>query len=355
MNLPITMSGVVLTGHGGPEKLEYRTDLPVPAPGPGEVLVRVLAAGVNNTDINTRIGWYDSAVTGATDSGDVGETGGWNGAIAFPRIQGGDLCGRVIALGDDVAPEWEGKRIVVQNCQPIPTAANPVALRVIGSDYDGGFAEYCMVPANQLFDVTDATLSDIELAAMPCAFGTAEGLLARAGVNPSDRVLITGASGGVGMAAVKLAKLRGAHVTAVTSPAKADAVREAGADTVLGRDETASENYLTAVIDVVGGDATPDLLKALRPGGRYAVAGAIAGPLVTMDLRDIYLKDLTLFGCTFQSRATFQGLVDHINAGRIRPLISNTYPLADIATAQDDFQSKRYPGKLVLVPPSETS
>ena len=100
VTLPATMSGVTLTRHGGPEALEWREDLPVPRPGPGQVLVRVLAAGVNNTDINTRVGWYAAEVTGATEEGDAGvAAGGWGGALDFPRIQGGDLCGEVVALG----------------------------------------------------------------------------------------------------------------------------------------------------------------------------------------------------------------------------------------------------------------
>ncbi|NNF91288.1 MAG: alcohol dehydrogenase, partial [Boseongicola sp.] len=97
MSLPDTMSGVRLTGHGGPEKLVWSDTIAVPRPGPGEVLIRVRAAGVNNTDINTRIGWYAKEITGATADaieGDI-EAGGWSGALDFPRIQGADLCGTV--------------------------------------------------------------------------------------------------------------------------------------------------------------------------------------------------------------------------------------------------------------------
>ena len=369
MTIPSHMQGVQLIRHGGPETLVWNDAIPVPQPGPGEVLVRVLAAGVNNTDINTRVGWYAKEVTGATDASgaDDVEAGGFAGALNFPLIQGGDLCGRVVALGDGVAGPSEGARVtaplnqpegpglgarvIAPNVQTEASTDSPVALRVIGSDYDGAFAQYCVVPAKHLYDVTASPLSDVEIAAMPCAYGTAEGLLDRADLRDEDRVLITGASGGVGMAAVQLAKVRGAHVTAFSAAAKADAVRAAGADAVLDRGAMPEADGHTVVIDLVGGPDWPNLITALAPGGRYAVAGAIAGPIVEMDLRDIYLKDLSIFGCTYQSRAVFSRLVELINRGAVRPLVSQTYPLAEIGRAQEDFAAKRYPGKLVLIPP----
>ncbi len=352
--LPNVMSGVYLTRHGGPEALEWREDIPVPRPGPGEVLVRMLAAGVNNTDINTRIGWYSAQVTSATDavSDDAGiEAGGWSGALNFPLIQGGDICGRVVALGSGVDGPGMGARVTCPNVIPRPTPDNPVGYVVPGSEFDGGFAQYCLLRAADLYDVTAAPLSDIEIGAMPCAFGTAAGLLARAEVTDGTHVLVTGASGGVGMAAVQIAAHRGAQVTGISSAAKADAVRKAGAAEVIDRNETLPENRFDAVIDVVGGLVWPQLIGALRPGGTYAVSGAIAGPIVEADLRQIYLRDLTLKGSTYQPHEVFAGLVGLINTGAIRPLVSKTYPLAEIARAQEDFQSKRYPGKLVLIPP----
>ncbi|MEM7177364.1 MAG: alcohol dehydrogenase family protein [Pseudomonadota bacterium] len=352
-SLPATMSGVQLTGHGGPEKLVWNSQIPMPRPGPGEVLVRVLAAGVNNTDINTRVGWYAKEVREATDTAGAGnvEAGGWGGALEFPRIQGGDLCGRVVALGEDAMGFEIGQRVTCAINQPMPGPENPVGFVALGSEFDGAFAEFCKVPADQLFDVSGSPLSDIEIAAIPCAFGTAENLVVRSGIRATDHVLITGASGGVGMAAVQLAKLRGAHVTAQASGPKQAAVRAAGADRVLDRGETPAPGSLSVVIDIVGGPGWGGLIEALSPGGRYATSGAIAGPIVEADLRTIYLNDITIFGCTYQPREVFLGLVDLVNSGRIRPLISQTYPLAEIARAQADFAEKLYPGKLVLIPP----
>ncbi|WP_425595927.1 alcohol dehydrogenase family protein [Ruegeria faecimaris] len=350
MTLPKTMSGVFLTCHGGPEALEWRDDIPVPTPAPGQVLVRVAAAGVNNTDINTRIGWYSSDVTGATDAVDQEvEAGGWGGALNFPRIQGGDLCGIVEIAGPETG-FTPGQRVTCPINLPRPRPGNPTGFIVLGSEIDGAFAQYCLVQADDLYDVSASPLSDIEIAAIPCAFGTAEAMLTRSGVTAGQKVLITGASGGVGLAAVQLAALRGASVWGVTGAAKAEAVKSQGATATFNRDASLPTDMFDVVIDVVGGPAWADLILALKPGGLYAVAGAIAGPIVQADLRDIYLRDITIHGSTHQPFEVFGRLVELVNAGRIKPLISKTYPLKDIATAQEDFQSKTFPGKLVLVP-----
>ena len=354
MAIPATMKGVQLIGHGGPDKLVWNDSLPTPRPGPGEVLVRVLAAGVNNTDINTRIGWYSRAITGGTadvDPAGVVEAGGWAGALGFPLIQGGDLCGEVVELGQGACGPALGARVTCPINQPDPTEDEPTRIRVIGSELDGAFAQYCTVPACQLHEVGSSPLSDVEIAAIPCAHGTAFNLLHRAHVHAGDAVLVTGASGGVGLAAVELAKLKGAQVTAIAGAGKRDAVLRAGADVVLDRSEMPAASRFTVAIDVVGGPNWLSVIGALKPGGRYAVAGAIAGPIVEADLRTIYLNDLTLFGCTYTPHEVFAELIALVNAGRVRPLVSRTYPLAEIGAAQADFAAKRYPGKLVLIPP----
>ena len=350
--LPAAMRGVYLTRHGGPEALEWREDIPVPRPGAGEVLVRVRAAGVNNTDINTREGWYAAEVTGAT--GETGEgvaAGGWSGALRFPLIQGGDLCGEVVARGEGVTAPVLGARVTCPINIPRPTPENPVGFVALGSEIDGAFAEYCLMRADDLHDVSGAPLSDVEIAAVPCAFGTALGLLDRAGVAAGQEVLITGASGNVGLAAVQLASILGAQVTGIAAPTKAATVREEGAAQVIARDIPLPQDHYHAVIDLVGGAGVAACIDALRPGGQYAVAGAIAGPMIEVDLRRIYLRDITLHGCTYQAPRIFARLMDMVRAGEVRPRISATYPLRDIARAQADFQTKTHAGKLILLPP----
>ncbi len=179
-------------------------------------------------------------------------------------------------------------------------------------------------------------------------------MLTRAGVG-AERVLITGASGGVGSAAIQLAKRRGASVTGIAAAAKADQVLALGADRVVHRGDSVLKEIgpeaVDVVVDLVGGDQWPELLDVLVTGGRYVTAGAIAGPIVELDLRTLYLRDLTLFGSTYTDDSVFADVVRYTKLGDIRPLVAGTYPLADIAQAQRDFMAKRHTGNLVLIPP----
>ena len=356
--LPKRMKAVVTAGNGGYDKLVYG-EVDVPVPGPGEVLIRVLAAGVNNTDINTRLGWYSPSVTAGTDqlTAAPAETaisdGGWNGASPFPLIQGTDCCGLVVTA-PSTHSALTGKRVLVRPCMR-PKGFSQPDMVWMASDFDGAFAQYVKVPASEVFTV-DCAWSDAELATIPCAYGTAENMLHRAGVKADDRVFITGASGGVGSAALQLAKRRGAIVIASTSPSKIDAVKSLGADAVAGRGagafEFLKEQPVDVVVDNVAGADFGLWMKLLRRGGRYVSSGAIAGPMVQMDWRDIYLKDITLIGCTAWDEPVFPNLISYIERGEIRPLLARTYPLDDIAGAQRDFLMKDFVGNLVLIPPS---
>jgi NADPH:quinone reductase-like Zn-dependent oxidoreductase len=146
----------------------------------------------------------------------------------------------------------------------------------------------------------ESELDDAELASFPCAYSTAENMLERAGTKQNDRVFITGASGGVGSSAVQLAKRRGATVIASCSPGKTDNMNSLGVEKVVDRNIdpilTVGKNSVDVVIDLVAGDQWPSLLEILRPGGKYATAGAIAGPIVDFDAITLYLKDLTFYG-----------------------------------------------------------
>lgn len=359
--IPRRMSAVLLTGHGGFEKLAWRDDVPVPEAGAGEVLIRVGAAAVNNTDINTRVGWYSKAVTEGTNAGGVvaaaeAADATWAGtALAFPRIQGIDACGRIVAVGPGVAPGRIGERVLVEPCLRAPVGWAPWRAWYLGSECDGAFAQFVKVPAEHAHRI-DSALGDAELASFPCSYSTAENMLTRAGVVAGESVLVTGASGGVGSAAVQLARARGARVIAVAGAAKEAEVRALGAEVFVARGGSLvaalGRDGIDAVIDVAAGPGWAELLEVLRPGGRYAVAGAIAGPMVTLDVRTLYLKDLTLFGCTCLGDGVFAGLVRVIESGAIRPVVAATFPLRDIVTAQELFLAKTHVGKIVLIPPS---
>jgi NADPH:quinone reductase-like Zn-dependent oxidoreductase len=359
--LPRTMQAVVLRGHGGLEQLEVRDDVPVPVPAANEVLVQVGAAALNNTDINTRVGWYSRGVAAATDRlagepaarpGDPAD-GNWSGQpFVFPRIQGLDACGRIVATGSGVDPVRLGERVLVD---PVVRTGEGTASSVqyVGLERDGAFAQYVAVPAANAHRI-DSPLSDVELACFPCAWGTAQNLVQRAGVGPGDTVLVTGASGGVGSAVVQLARLQGATVLAITQADKAALVQGLGAARTLTRADDLGQSLgresVDVVIDVVGGPAFGQLLEVLRRRGRYAVAGAIAGPVVELDLRTLYLKDLSLYGCTVTTAEQFAALVRHIEQGRLRPVVGAVYPLPQVHAAQTDFLSKAQAGKIVLVP-----
>ncbi|MGH1484264.1 MAG: alcohol dehydrogenase family protein [Geminicoccales bacterium] len=343
-----TMTGVVLIGHGGPECLDWREDLPVPTPGPGDVLIRVAAAGVNNTDINTRTAWYSKSDSDASDAS-------WSGkALTFPRIQGADVCGTIVAVGDGVDAKRVGERVLVEPCLREADGQSLGTPWYFGSECDGGFADYTRVAARHACKI-ESSMSDVELASFPCSYSTAENMLTRSGVTAGETVMVTGASGGVGSAAVQLAHARGAKVVAVTSPAKAEALRELGAETTLDREmDYAKElgaNAVDVVVDLVAGTKWPALLDVLRPGGRYAVSGAIGGPIVELDVRTLYLKDLSFFGCTVLEPEVFSNLVKRIEKGQVRPLVAETFPLKEITAAQEAFQAKGYIGKIVLALP----
>jgi NADPH:quinone reductase-like Zn-dependent oxidoreductase len=362
MDIPDQMTAVLLTGHGGFDQLDYRTDVPIPRLAVGEVLVKVGAAGINNTDINTRIGWYSKSQNKTSKTGEakassntVKDDASWGGeALVLPRIQGADVCGEIVRISKGIDPARIGERVLIEPCLRPNPDKQEFEFSYVGSECDGGFAQYIKIRADFAHKI-DCELTDTELASFPCSYSTAENLLSRSGVDAGERVLITGASGGVGSAAVQLAKRRGAKIIAIAGASKAHAVMKLGAENVIPR----GSNLLAAlgaksidvIIDVVGGPEWPDLLEVLVPGGRYATAGAIAGPNVNLDLRTLYLKDLSLFGCTGLAPSVFRNLVGYIERGEIKSVVAQTFPLKDIVEAQETFLSKKHTGNIVLIPP----
>lgn len=364
-NLPTTMSAYVLHQHGGMDAQQFHTDWPVPQPGPDDVLIKVGACGCNNTDINTRTGWYSKSVTTATDGGSVQTAQGeddpaWGGSpIQFPRIQGADVVGVVVALGANAPPALMGKR-VMQDCwqRDWSDPLNRDKTGYFGSERDGGFAQYTTSDYRNTH-VVNSTMTDAELATFSCSYSTAEGMLSRAQVGQGDHVLITGASGGVGSALVQLAKRRGALVVALSSPAKHAALKDLGADVTLDRAPpdlaatlaaTTGRATVDVVCDVVGGDDWPRMIDVMARGARYACSGAIAGPMVNLDLRTLYLRDLTFHGSTVIPPHIFTDLLEYIEREEIKPLVAATFPLAELPAAQAAFMAKTHIGNFVMLP-----
>jgi len=359
-DLPKTMKAMVLTGHGGLDKYEWHDDWPVPVAAPDEVLIRVEACGMNNTDVNTRSGWYSKDVTEATTGGAHDSIGNddpsWGGAaIRFPRIQGADVVGTVIAAGADADAALVGRRVMTDGW--LRDWNDPMALDktgYFGSECDGGYAEYTKTHFRNVAAV-DSLLSSPELATFSCSYSTAEGMLSRARVGAGDTVLIPGASGGVGGALIQLANRRGARTIAMASANKHSDVAALGPDRILPRtphDLAAAliGEKITVVADIVGGDGFPALIDILERGGRYTCSGAIAGPMVELDLRTMYLHDLTFTGSTVLALNVFPDLVGYIERGEVKPVLAATYPLRKLCEAQIAFIGKRHTGNIVIVP-----
>lgn len=359
---PTTMRAFVLTGHGDLDQLHYHDDWPTPVPTGGEVLIRVHACGLNNTDVNTRTAWYSKGVSGETTGGALDTAGDddatWGGApITFPRIQGADVCGTVVSVGEGADAKLIGRRVLISTwLRDWDDPLNLEKCGYFGSECDGGFAEYTKIDQRHVHPI-DSTLSNAELATFATSYVTAENMLNRANVRAGDTVLIPGASGGVGSALIQLAKRRGAIAIAMASEAKWDQVRAAGADAILPRapkdlkaelkKHTGSET-VSVVADVVGGTSWPELIDVLARGGRYTCAGAIAGPMVQMDLRTFYLRDLTFTGATIVPPGVFADLVGYIERGEIKPMLAATWPLEELRTAQQAFIDKKHVGNIVV-------
>ena len=363
LSIPSTMRAVVLTGHGGMDKLEFHNDWPVPEPQAGEVLIRVHACGMNNTDVNTRTAWYSKGVTENTTGSALDdaedEDASWGGAaITFPRIQGADVVGTVIATGPDAKPDLIGKRVIIDTwLRDWDDPLNMDKCGYYGSELDGGYAEYTKIDQRFVHPV-NCDLSDAELATFATSYITAENMLNRASVTVEDTVLVPGASGGVGSALIQLAHRRGAKTIAMSGPYKAEQLSKLEPLAVLPRSpddlrkalkDSVERESVSVVADVVGGGMFPQLIDVLERGGRYTCAGAIAGPIVELDLRTFYLKDLTFTGATIVPPGTFAELVKYIEDGEIRPLLAGTYPLEEFHRGQQAFIDKKHIGNIVVV------
>ena len=324
---------MLLIGNDGFEKLSYRGDVPMPVAATGDVLIRIGAAGVNNTDINTRTAWHSKSVTAPTvDGGASGfveaqtDDSGWTGAVPhFPRIQGADACGRIVDVGASVSSNRIGERVIVEPifCDPAGHAFDAI---YFGSEVDGKFAEFSSVPSRRAHAI-NSPLSYDELASFLSVYGAAEKMLTCAAFSAGEQVLIPGASGGFGTAAVQLAKRRGAMVTAIASAAKHDAVVALSADHVIACDTDLAAcvgpDRFHAIIESVGGEQLGTRLYALKRGGRYAVDAA--GSIGTLDLRTLYLNDMRLVGSTTLNRGVFTNLFSYIDACVMKALVSPTY------------------------------
>jgi NADPH:quinone reductase-like Zn-dependent oxidoreductase len=318
------------------------------------VTIEVHACGMTNTDVWVREGAY------GTDD-DPQAVASWRRgkpSLEFPRIQGTDTVGEVVAVGTETDKNRIGERVIVDFSIYNGDGESLADIDYIGHGRDGGYAEYCAVPAANAHHI-DSPMTDAELATFCCAYLTAEHMLDRARVGKGERVLISGAAGGVGGGLIQLCRARGAIPYALTSADKATRVKALGAEGIALRDAGDWVAQLESILDgaaidvvadVVAGPLFKDLINLLRPEGRYTTAGAFGGAMVELDLRTVYLKHLEIHGSSQGTRSAFARLLGYIEAGKIKPNLFATYPLSEFHRAQTDFISKNYVGKLVVMP-----
>lgn len=371
---PQQMAAMQLVGHGGIEKLVYRDDLPVPCPGAGEVRVQVTATAKNNTDRKAREGLYPTR-----DKTDVTSFAiGGSNTLSFPRIQGADIVGRIDAVGDNVDPGRIGERGLLDFNIYAPVAGQMRSDINLTPDYyghgaDGGFAEYVVVPSDQFHAVANPELADAELASMGmCSYQTGYHMLTAANVCAGERVLVTGASGGVGTALIQLCRAIGAIPYALSRRDKADALLALGAEAVLDRTEmddfTGQVRQVTggqpidAVMDLVGGDMTMRFIETMTfdmsrrsTYPRLSIAGAGASNVSEVMWTVIYLYQVRIFGVSHGTRAEAEQLIAWIRGGQLKPVLHGAFKLSDLHACERYFmdRSARYLGKIVVVPDSQ--
>src|SRR5690606_32362603 len=366
--IPSSMKAMVLKGHGGIDQLMYQ-DVPVPQPREGEVLVQVTATAKNNTDRKAREGLYP------TKKGEMPsfQMGG-KPTLTFPRIQGADIVGRIVAVGTGVSEQRIGERglldfnIYADNRTDINLTPD-----YYGHGADGGYAEYVALPSDQFHHIPNPDLADAELASMGmCSYQTAYHMLTSANIQAGERVLVTGASGGVGTALIQLCRIIGAIPYALSQKDKADPLLELGAEAVLDRtdmdsfvDRVKAETGgkpLDAVMDLVGGDMTDRFIDAMifdmnarSTYPRLSIAGASGGNISEILWTRIYLYQVQIFGVSHGTREEAEQLMRWIRSGDLKPVLHGAFRLSELHRAEGYFMNRgsNYLGKIVIVPDAQ--
>ncbi|PPI81382.1 alcohol dehydrogenase [Marinobacter flavimaris] len=366
--IPNTMKAMVLTGHGDVDKLEYQ-DVPVPAPGAGQVLVQVTATAKNNTDRKAREGLYPTKKGEMTSF----QMGG-KPTLVFPRIQGADIAGRVVAVGDGVDESRVGERGLLDfNIYANDRRDINLTPDYYGHGADGGYAEYVALPADQFHHIPNAELADAEVASMGmCSYQTAMHMLTSANIKAGERVLVTGASGGVGTALIQLCRIMGAIPYALSKQDKAAALLELGAEAVLDRSDMDSfvdrvkaetgGKPIDAVMDLVGGEMTDVFIdtmifdmNARSTYPRLSIAGASGGNISEILWTRIYLYQVQIFGVSHGTREEAEQLMAWIRGGQLKPVLHGAFRLSELHRAEEYFVNRgsNYLGKIVIVPDSQ--
>ncbi len=345
--MPKMMRAAVFSEFGGPDVVEIR-EVPIPEPGPGEVRIQVGAAAMNHLDLWVRRGLPIETT--------------------MPHIGGSDLAGEIDAIGPGAESVPIGTRVVVDPSlgyqwyegQDRGDSFHESPFRLIGEHTQGGFAEYAVVPAENLLEVPDA-VSFVDAAAAGLVFTTAwRALISRAQLLAGERVLITGASGGVGTAAIQVAEQAGAKVYAVTAGSeKVRLAEQLGAHVVYDRNNVdfsrevwrdTRKKGVHVVFDTVGEVVWQQCLMALAPCGRLVTSGATTGSRGVTEIRRVFWKQLSIMGSTMGTPAEFRRVMRLVFEGSLHPMIHEVMPLEDASRAHQILEDGKVFGKIVLKP-----
>ena len=335
------MKALVIHEHGGVDKMRIESQFPDPVAGEGEVVLRVRACSLNYHDIFTRRG-----MPGIT--------------VPLPLVMGLDVAGEVAQVGPGVDGWKVGDRVVVD-------PYDQSSAMLVGETCNGGLAELCKVHARQLIRIPDSVKFE-DAAALPVAFGTAYRMLHGAGkIAAGERILVLGASGGVGVACVLLSKLAGLDVVACAgSREKMDQLKALGADDCINYSEVDFQkevvarygrpqrfeyiNGVNVVVNFTGGDTWAKSMRCLRRGGRVLTCGATAGFDVQMDLRYVWSFELQVMGSNCWTRGDIEALLGLVESGRLSVPIDHVYSLDEGVTAMNAIENRSVMGKVVVRP-----
>ena len=340
------MNAVLFHAHGGTDQLRYE-EVPDPIPGPDEVLIRVKACALNHLDI-----WVRQGVPAYK--------------LALPHISGSDVAGTVESVGDRVSGIVPGQRVFVSpglscwRCDQCLAGRDNFcsSYGLVGVKVAGGYAEFITVPARNVLPIP-GSLSFQEAAAFPLVSVTAmHMLIALAGLQPGEDVLIMGAGSGVGSLAIQLAKLIGARVlTTVGSQEKIPKAKELGADLVINHAEKGIASRVKdftggrgvdVVIEHVGPEVWDQCVESLARGGRLITCGATTGGEVSLNLRYLYSRQLTIRGSYMGTRAELVKAAQLVGQAKLHAVVDRIFPLREAQAAQDYLLSRRFFGKILL-------
>jgi alcohol dehydrogenase len=333
MNSTSTMKAVALHQHGSIEQLKYET-WPKPAAADDQALVEIKACGLNYMDVFVMHGMPDMPTK-------------------MPRIPGGDIAGIVRAVGKDVSADWLGKHVVL--FPRFPKGG------ILGENGNGGLCDFIAVDQQQLIEIPEGVSFD-DAAALPIAYGTSHRMLfTRGHIKAGEKVLILGASGGVGVSCLQFAKMAGCEVFACTSSEeKGRKLKELGADHIINYVETpdfskavwtaSGKKGVDVAINFTGGDTWIQTQRCMAVGGRILTCGSTAGHMCEIDVRFLWHRETEIIGSRAYEPKDIVACLDHVASGKLRPVIESTFPLEQAAKGVSLLEDRKIFGKVIIKP-----